>query len=171
MKNGRESLGEFLVSKWLPALRGVPAKLSIGARVADVGCGWGRATLLMAEAFPLSRFVGFDVHEPSIRLARQRADELGLADRVRFEVAAPHEFAGDDYDLITFVDARHGLGDPAAALRHAELTLAADGTVMIVEPALSRAEEILRAVAEGAGLRTWQVVWDSPATRVYDVKR
>lgn len=124
----------YLVSEWLPALDGVVPKLAAGASVADVGCGHGWSTLLMAEAFPQSRFRGFDFHEPSIEAARRNAAERGLAGRVSFEVASASDFPGDGYDLVTFFDCLHDLGDPGAALRRVEAALAADGTAMIVEP-------------------------------------
>ncbi|MGC5311829.1 class I SAM-dependent methyltransferase [Micromonospora zamorensis] len=123
-----------LVAEWLPALNGVVAKLEAGALVADVGCGYGYSTLLMAQAFPNSRFRGFDFHGPSIEAARRMAAEQGLSDRVTFEVATAQGFLGGPYQLITFFDCLHDLGDPGGALRHAEEVLAEDGTCMIVEP-------------------------------------
>ncbi|MFF0967293.1 class I SAM-dependent methyltransferase [Streptomyces sp. NPDC003703] len=123
-----------LVQEWLPALEGVEAKLRDGASVADVGCGFGHSTVLMATAFPRSRFHGFDFHEPSVEAARKLAEEAGVADRVTFEVAAAHDFPGGGYDLVTFFDCLHDLGDPAAALRRAEAALAADGSCLVVEP-------------------------------------
>ncbi|HJP73553.1 MAG TPA: class I SAM-dependent methyltransferase [Pseudonocardiaceae bacterium] len=130
----RPGYAAALVSEWLPALPGVVGKLERGAEVADVGCGHGHSTLLMAKAFPNSRFHGYDFHAPSIEAARKLAAEQGLSDRVSFEVATAQNFAGDGYDLITFFDCLHDLGDPEGALRRAEQTLADDGTVMIVEP-------------------------------------
>ena len=123
-----------LVAEWLPALDGVVAKLEAGALVADVGCGHGASTILLAEAFPASRFVGIDYHEGSIAIARQRAGEAGVDDRVRFEVAGAADYAGEGYDLVAFFDAFHDLGDPLAAARHAAAKLAPGGTVMLVEP-------------------------------------
>jgi SAM-dependent methyltransferase len=123
-----------LVSSWLPALDGVTAKLERGARVADVGCGHGAALLLMARAFPASTFVGFDLHPASIEVARARAAEAGLADRVAFEEADAASFPGEAYDLVCVLDALHDLGDPVAASRRARETLAGDGTLMVVEP-------------------------------------
>jgi SAM-dependent methyltransferase len=120
-----------LVSQWLPALEGVVAKLERGARVADVGCGHGASTLLMAEAFPRSEFVGFDFHEPSIAHARQHA--AGLSN-VRFEVARAQDYPGAGYDLVTIFDALHDMGDPVGAASHVRETLKADGTLMLVEP-------------------------------------
>jgi SAM-dependent methyltransferase len=123
-----------LVSAWLPALDGVVAKLERGAVVADVGCGHGASTILMAQAFPASTFVGSDYHEGSITTARQRAAEAGVSDRIRFEVASASSFSGRGYDLVTMFDCLHDLGDPVGAARHVRQTLAPDGTWMIVEP-------------------------------------
>jgi len=124
-----------LVSAWLPALDGVVAKLSSGALVADVGCGHGASTVLMAEAYPASSFVGSDYHEGSIDTARQRASAAAVADRVRFEVAPAASYSGSGYDLVTMFDCLHDMGDPIAAARHVLRSLAPDGVWMIVEPA------------------------------------
>lgn len=124
-----------LVGSWLPTLDGVVGKLERGATVADVGCGHGASTILMAQAFPNSRFLGFDYHDESIATARKRAEEAGLADRVSFEVASAGEFPGSGYDLITMFDCLHDMGDPAGAAHHVRQALAPDGTWMIVEPA------------------------------------
>jgi trans-aconitate methyltransferase len=118
----------------LPALDGVLAKLEAGATVADVGCGHGASTMLMAKAFPRSRFHGFDYHAPSIERARQAADAAGVADRVAFEQAPAAAYSGRGYDLVTFFDCLHDMGDPVGAARHVGETLAPDGTWMIVEP-------------------------------------
>jgi SAM-dependent methyltransferase len=123
-----------LVQDWLPALDGVVAKLERGARVADVGCGHGASAILMAQAFPASTFTGFDAHAASIDTARRRAEEAGVADRVRFSAAGADEYAGEGFDLVCFFDSLHDMGDPAAAARHARAALAADGTALIVEP-------------------------------------
>ena len=104
-----------LVSSWLPALEGVEARLKAGARVADVGCGHGASTIIMAEAHPSSTFVGFDYHEPSIQHARKAAKDAGLDDRVSFEVARAQDFPGTDYDLVAMFDCLHDMGDPAGA--------------------------------------------------------
>jgi SAM-dependent methyltransferase len=136
-----------LVHSWLPALDGVVAKLEQGARVADVGCGHGASTILMAEAFPRSTFVGSDYHEGSIATARERAKEAGVADRVEFEVAPAAAFAGDRFDLVTMFDCLHDMGDPAGAAKHVLNALAPDGTWMIVEPAAGdRIEDNLNPV-------------------------
>lgn len=123
-----------LVDSWIPALDGVEAKLRAGARVADVGCGHGASTLLMARAYPSSRFVGSDYHPESIERARESAAAEGLADRVEFEAADAVSYGGRDYDLVAFFDCLHDMGDPVSALRHARESLAPDGVVMIVEP-------------------------------------
>jgi 2-polyprenyl-3-methyl-5-hydroxy-6-metoxy-1,4-benzoquinol methylase len=130
----RPGYAASLVPEWLPAMPGVVEKLERGASVADVGCGHGHSTLLLAKAFPNSTFTGYDFHGPSIKAARENAAEQGVGDRVTFEVATAQAFPGSGYDLITFFDCLHDLGDPEGALRRAEQTLAEDGTVMIVEP-------------------------------------
>jgi SAM-dependent methyltransferase len=123
-----------LVDSWIPALDGVQAKLTAGGRVADVGCGLGASTILMAEAFPASELVGFDYHEGSIELARERARDAGVEDRVRFEVAPADAFPGSDYDFVCCFDCLHDMGDPVAAASHVRQALAPDGTWMVVEP-------------------------------------
>jgi SAM-dependent methyltransferase len=136
-----------LVAAWLPALDGVVEKLERGAAVADVGCGHGSSTILMAQAFPNSTFVGSDYHEGSIATARQRAEEAGVGDRVRFEVAPAASYSGEGYDLVTMFDCLHDMGDPAGAARHVRSSLAADGTWLIVEPmAGDRVEDNLNPV-------------------------
>ena len=123
-----------LVSGWIPALEDVQAKLEKGAKVADVGCGKGASTLLMAKAFPNSRFFGFDYHDQSIEAAREAAQRAGLSDRVTFEVATAKEFPGRDYDFVAVFDCLHDMGDPIGAAAHVRQSLAKDGTWMIVEP-------------------------------------
>jgi ubiquinone/menaquinone biosynthesis C-methylase UbiE len=123
-----------LISAWLPALEGVTEKLRVGATAADVGCGLGASTRLMAEAFPHSNFTGFDYHQGSIELARQETQEAGLDGRIRFEVASAAAFPGKGYDLVTMFDTLHDMGDPVGAARHVRQALAPDGTWMIVEP-------------------------------------
>jgi SAM-dependent methyltransferase len=123
-----------IVQAWIPALDGVEARLREGARVADVGCGVGFSTLLMAEAYPESRFVGFDFHEPSIEEARRHAQSHGLSDRVRFEVAKAKEIAEDGFDLVTMYDCLHDMGDPRGCAAHMRRILAEGGSWMIVEP-------------------------------------
>jgi SAM-dependent methyltransferase len=132
---------------WLGSLDGVTAKLEAGARVADIGCGHGASTILMAQAFPRSTFVGTDYHEGSIETARQRALDAGVADRVTFEVAAAAEHPDGGYDLITTFDCLHDMGDPVGAARRIHGLLDADGTWMIVEPmAGDRVEDNLNPV-------------------------
>ena len=123
-----------LVSSWIPSLNDVKQKLEAGARVADVGCGKGASTLLMAKSFPKSKFFGFDYHDKSIEAAREYAKQDGLADRVRFEVAKAKDFPGKDYDFVAVFDCLHDMGDPIGAAAHVRSSLAKDGTWMIVEP-------------------------------------
>ena len=130
----RNAYSASLIKDWLPALTGVTGKLAKGAKVADVGCGHGHSTVLMAKAFPESRFWGFDVHEGSIAAARQVAREAGVADRVGFEVARADDYAKRGYDLICFFDCLHDMGRPVDAVRHAATAMAADGTLMLIEP-------------------------------------
>lgn len=130
----RPGYAAYLISSWIPALDGVEEKLKVGAKVADIGCGLGASTVLMAQAFPNSTFVGFDYHDQSIELARQRAKEGKVADRVSFEVAKAKDFPGKDYDFVTYFDCLHDMGDPVGAAAHVKESLAADGTWMIVEP-------------------------------------
>jgi SAM-dependent methyltransferase len=137
-----------LVSQWLPALDGVVERLDAGIAVADVGCGYGHSTLLMAEAFPRSRFFGFDAHAASIDEARRIAADAAPGGRVAFDVAGSVDYGGRDYGLICFFDCLHDLGDPVAAVRHAAQALAPGGTVMLVEPfANDRVEDNLSTVA------------------------
>jgi SAM-dependent methyltransferase len=136
-----------LVQSWIPALDGVEQKLRHGAHVADVGCGHGASTLIMAQAYPESTFVGFDYHAGSIEQATERARAAGVAGRVRFEVASAQDFPGTDYDLVTTFDCLHDMGDPVTAARHVFETLDADGTWLIVEPfAGDRVEDNLNPV-------------------------
>src|SRR6476661_9351162 len=123
-----------LVSSWIPSLSDVKQKLEAGARVADVGCGQGASTILMAKAFPKSKFYGFDYHDKSIEAARESAQRAGVADRVTFEVSSAKEFPGKDYDFVAVFDCLHDMGDPVGAAAHVRQSLANDGTWMIVEP-------------------------------------
>jgi SAM-dependent methyltransferase len=123
-----------LVAEWIPALDGVQEKLGRGAKVADVGCGHGASTVIMAEAYPESDFHGFDYHDKSIEQARQRAETAGVGDRATFEVASAQAFPGSDYDLVCVFDCLHDMGDPVGAAAHIHQALAEDGTWMIVEP-------------------------------------
>ena len=129
----RPSYKAGLVQEWLPALDGVVNKLERGARVADIGCGYGSSTIIMAQAFPQSEFVGYDFHQPSIGHAREEAGKAGLTN-IRFEVATAKDYPGDGYDLVTFFDCLHDMGDPAGAAQHVRETMANDGTWMLVEP-------------------------------------
>ena len=143
----RAGYRQHLVGSWLPALDGVVEKLQAGARVADLGCGHGASTIIMAQAFPSSSFAGFDSHPGGIERAREAAAEAGVAERVRFEVAPADAFSGEGYDLLCLFDAFHDLGDPAAAARHIRESLAPDGTLMLVEPqAGDRSEDNLNPV-------------------------
>jgi 2-polyprenyl-3-methyl-5-hydroxy-6-metoxy-1,4-benzoquinol methylase len=130
----RPGYNAHLVGEWLPALDGVIEKLERGALVADVGCGHGASTILMAQAFPNSKFVGSDYHEGSIETARSRAQEAGIAERASFQVAPAAAYTGAGYDLVTMFDCLHDMGDPVGAARHVHSTLKSDGTWMIVEP-------------------------------------
>jgi SAM-dependent methyltransferase len=136
-----------LTQQWIPALDGVEAKLRSGASVADIGCGCGASTIIMARAYPASRFVGFDYHEGSIVKARQAAVDAGVADRCRFDVATAKDYEDGGYDLVTVFDALHDMGDPTGVAAHVLDTLAPDGTWMIVEPfAEDRLEDNLNPV-------------------------
>jgi 2-polyprenyl-3-methyl-5-hydroxy-6-metoxy-1,4-benzoquinol methylase len=143
----RPSYAANLVGSWIPALDGVEGLLKQGLSVADVGCGLGASTILMAQAYPKSTFVGFDYHATSIEMARQRAAEAGVTNRVRFEVAKAKEYPDKDYDFVTFFDCLHDMGDPKGAAAHVLETLKPNGTWMIVEPfAGDRVEENINPV-------------------------
>jgi len=130
----RPNYRAHLISEWIPALGDTLAKLKAGARVADVGCGLGTSTILMAEEYPKSTFVGFDYHPQSIEMARAAATKAGVFDRVKFEVAKAKDYPGKGYQLVAFFDCLHDMGDPEGAARHVLQTLAPDGVWMIVEP-------------------------------------
>jgi SAM-dependent methyltransferase len=130
----RPNYRAHLIDEWIPALEGVEAKLKVGARAADVGCGLGTSTILMAQAYPKSTFVGFDYHPESIQLAREAARKAGVSDRVKFEAAKAKDYPGTGYDFVAFFDCLHDMGDPEGAARHVKATLATNGTWMIVEP-------------------------------------
>jgi ubiquinone/menaquinone biosynthesis C-methylase UbiE len=137
-----------LVESWLPSLDGVVAKLKRGAAVADVGCGHGFSTVIMAKAFPNSTFIGYDFHPGSVEQARRHAEQHGVAANTRFEVALASEFPGGNLDLVTFFDCLHDMGDPVGAARHVLQALKPDGSWMIVEPAAGdRLEENLNPVS------------------------
>jgi SAM-dependent methyltransferase len=130
----RPNYRAHLISEWIPALGNVEIKLKAGAKVADVGCGLGTSTILMAQAYPKSTFVGFDYHPASIQMAREAAAKAGVSDRVKFEVASAKEFPGEGYQLVAFFDCLHDMGDPEGAARHVRKTLDPGGAWMIVEP-------------------------------------
>jgi 2-polyprenyl-3-methyl-5-hydroxy-6-metoxy-1,4-benzoquinol methylase len=164
----RPGYNAHLTAEWLPALDGVTAILERGGTVADVGCGHGSSTILMAQAFPASTFVGTDYHVGSIETARARAQEAGVADRVRFEVASAAEYGGTDYDLVTMFDCLHDMGDPVGAARHVRSTLKPDGTWMIVEPnAGDRVEDNLNPV--GRAYYAFSTLLCTPASLSQDV--
>jgi len=143
----RPGYRQHLVDTWIPALEGVQEKLEAGARVADVGCGHGASTIIMAQAFPNSEFTGFDYHEASIERAREAAAAAGVSERVSFAVASAKDYPGEDYDLVCVFDCLHDMGDPVGASAHVLETLAPDGTWMIVEPfANDRVEDNLNPV-------------------------
>jgi len=123
-----------LIPSWIPALDGVEDKLRAGATVADIGCGLGASTILLAQEYPNSRFTGSDYHDESIEMARKHAGDQGVADRVGFEVASASTFSGTGYDLAATFDCLHDMGDPLAAARHVRQALKPDGTWLIVEP-------------------------------------
>lgn len=123
-----------LVSSWIPALDGAESKLIAGALVADVGCGHGASTIIMAQAYPASKFIGFDYHQPSVEHARNAAKQAGVASRVSFEVARAQDFPGNEYDLVTMFDCLHDMGDPVSAAAHVRASLNTNGTWLIVEP-------------------------------------
>jgi 2-polyprenyl-3-methyl-5-hydroxy-6-metoxy-1,4-benzoquinol methylase len=136
-----------LVSQWIPTLEGVDARLKAGATVADVGCGHGASTVIMAQAYPASKFFGFDYHAPSIEHARNAAKKAGVQDRVTFEVAKAKDYPGKAYDLVTVFDCLHDMGDPVGAAAHVRASLKPDGTWLIVEPfANDRLEDNLNPI-------------------------
>ncbi len=136
-----------LVSTWIPALDGVEEKLRVGARIADIGCGLGASSRLLAEAYPRSKVTGFDYHKQSIDIASKKAKDAGLSDRLQFEVASASSFPGSGYDLVAVFDSLHDMGDPVGAAKHVKQALAPDGTWLIVEPiAGDRVEQNLNPV-------------------------
>lgn len=164
----RPSYATNLISSWIPALEGIAAKLKAGAKVADVGCGHGASTILMAAAYPKSQFVGFDYHAPSIESAWKAAEKAGVQDRVGFQVAWAKGFPGKNYDLVAFFDCLHDMGDPAGAATHVRESLASDGTWMIVEPfAHDRVEQNLNPV--GRVFYSASTMICTPASRAQEV--
>jgi SAM-dependent methyltransferase len=157
-----------LVSSLIPALDGVQAKLERGARVADIGCGHGASTILMAKAFPRSTFIGFDYHEASVARARRAAEKAGVAGNARFEAVSAKDLKGDGFDLVAFFDCLHDMGDPAGAAEHVRQSLAPDGTWMIVEPfANDRVEDNLNPV--GRAYYGFSTLLCTPASLSQDV--
>jgi 2-polyprenyl-3-methyl-5-hydroxy-6-metoxy-1,4-benzoquinol methylase len=164
----RPGYNAHLIAEWLPALDGVVGKLERGALVADVGCGHGASTILMAQAFPNSTFVGSDYHKGSIETARTRAEEAGVADRVAFQIAPAAAYSGTDYDLVTMFDCLHDMGDPVGAARHVRSTLKPDGTWMMVEPhAGDRVEDNFNPV--GRAFYGFSTLLCTPASLSQDV--
>ena len=164
----RPGYNAHLVAEWLPALDGVMEKLADGARVADVGCGHGASTVLMAEAFPTSKFVGFDIHEGAISTAQQRAEAAGVHERASFQVASGTAYGGRGYDLVTMFDCLHDMGDPRGAAQHVRNSLAPDGTWMIVEPAAGdRVEDNINPV--GRAYYSFSTLLCTPASLSQDV--
>jgi SAM-dependent methyltransferase len=157
-----------LMSAWIPALDGVVEKLERGATVADIGCGHGSSTILMAQAFPNSTFVGSDYHDGSIATARERAEEAGVADRVSFEAVPAAQHTGKGYDLVTMFDCLHDMGDPVGAARHVRQLLDSDGTWMIVEPfAGDRVEDNLNPI--GRSFYAFSTLLCTPASLSQEV--
>jgi SAM-dependent methyltransferase len=164
----RPNYAANLVSSWIPALEGVEGKLRAGAKVADVGCGHGASTVLMAQAYPKSQFVGFDYHAPSIEHAWKNALQAGVQDRVGFQVAWASGFPGMGYDLVAFFDCLHDMGDPAGAAAHVRQTLAPGGAWMIVEPyANDHLEENLNPVGRVYYCASTMIC--TPASRAQEV--
>ncbi|WP_028047219.1 trans-aconitate 2-methyltransferase [Cellulomonas sp. URHE0023] len=164
----RTMYNAHLLTEWIPALEGVAAKLQAGGRVADVGCGHGASTILLAQAFPNATFVGSDYHAESIEVARERAAAAGVDDRVTFEVAAASDFSGTDYDLVAMFDCLHDMGDPVGAARQVRGAIADDGTWMVVEPmAGDHVEDNLNTV--GRAFYGFSTLLCTPASLSQDV--
>jgi SAM-dependent methyltransferase len=164
----RTMYNAHLLTEWIPALEGVAAKLEAGGRVADVGCGHGASTILLAQAFPNATFVGSDYHAESIEVARERAAAAGVDDRVSFEVAAASDFSGTGYDLVAMFDCLHDMGDPVGAARQVRAAIADDGTWMVVEPmAGDRVEDNLNTV--GRAFYGFSTLLCTPASLSQDV--
>jgi SAM-dependent methyltransferase len=164
----RPGYAAHLTAEWIPALEGIEQKLKAGAKVADVGCGHGASTVLMAQAYPNSKFVGFDYHAASIERAWQVAHQLGVDDRVGFQVAWAKGYPGKGYDLVAFFDCLHDMGDPEGAAAHVRETLAPDGAWMIVEPfAYDRVEENLNPIGRMFYCASTMIC--TPASRAQEV--
>lgn len=157
-----------LIDAWIPALEGVEQKLKSGAKVADVGCGHGASTILMAQAYPKSEFIGFDYHQGSIDQARKKASDAGLSDRVQFEVATAKNYPGKDYDFVAVFDALHDMGDPVGAATHVLSTIKSEACWMIVEPfANDKIEENLNPI--GRIFYSASTLLCTPASRSQEV--
>lgn len=157
-----------LMSSWIPALDSLEEKLKAGARVADVGCGHGASTILMARAYPKSTFIGFDYHQGSIDYARTKAAEAGVSDRVSFEVAKAKDYPGTGFDFVAFFDCLHDMGDPVGAAAHVHTTLKSDGSWMIVEPfANDKVEDNLNPL--GRAFYSVSTMVCTPASRAQEV--
>jgi ubiquinone/menaquinone biosynthesis C-methylase UbiE len=173
----RAGYNDSLVESWLPALEGAVEKLERGAHVADVGCGHGSSTILMARAFPRSSFVGSDSDEDSIATARSRAVYAGVADPLRFEAAQASAHPGRGYDLVTMFDCLHGVDESLRAARHVRDVLAPDGTWMIVEPANGAqrvalgAQARIRKVVEAVGFGRFRAVAETPFNLVFEARQ
>ena len=168
MSNGHSAVNAFHAVRPLTGSRGVEEKLLAGARVADIGCGHGASTIVMAKAYPRSEFVGFDYHAASVEAARRAAERAGVADRVRFEVASAKDFPGEGYDLVCVFDALHDMGDPVGGAAHVLKSLAPDGGWLIVEPmAGDRAEDNLNPV--GRIFYSASTLICTPASRAQEV--
>ena len=164
----RPGYNAHLVQEWIPALDGVEAKLQRGAKVADIGCGHGASTIIMAQAYPKSSFVGFDYHAPSIERARKAAKRAGVSDRVKFGVATAKDYPGKDYDFVTVFDCLHDMGDPVGAAGHIRESLKPDGTWMIVEPfANDRLEDNINPV--GRVFYSVSTLVCTPASRAQEI--
>jgi len=164
----RPGYAAHLIASWIPALTGIKEKLEAGGKVADIGSGHGASTIIMAQAYPKSRFWGFDNHEKSVETARQRAKDAGVSDRVTFAVANANEVADEQFDMVAFFDCLHDMGDPAGAARHVSTALVPDGTWMIVEPfAHDKLEDNLNPV--GALFYAASTVVCTPASLAQEV--
>ncbi len=164
----RPSYAGNLISSWIPALNGAEAALKAGGTVADVGCGHGASTILMAQAYPKSKFTGYDYHAPSIERAREAAKAAGVSDRVKFEIAGAKDYPGKNFDLVAFFDCLHDMGDPVGAAKHVKTTLKPDGAWMIVEPAAGdRIEDNLNPV--GRVFYAASTMICTPASKSQDV--
>jgi SAM-dependent methyltransferase len=156
-----------LTASWIPALDGVEAKLRAGAKVADVGCGHGASTILMAQAYPVSRFFGFDYHDASIEQARPRAEAAGVADRVTFDVAPAKSYPGKGYDFVAFFDCLHDMGDPAGAAAHVRASLSQEVGLGLGAQA---GEARLRDVVTAGGFTRFRRSAETPFNMVFEAR-